>query len=92
MPLVFRFGISDQYFKKRLLLAFDIDKNINANLGWHFGGEFGFTKNFKGRFGVQGEQGEGFRETDVGFGYTLRASPSIIRSACIPSERSAASG
>jgi len=69
MPLVMRMGISDQYFKDRLLLSIDIDKTIRANTGWHAGGEFGFTKNFKGRFGVQGEQGEGFRETDVGFGY-----------------------
>ena len=73
MPLVFRLGLSDQYFKKRLLLAFDLDKNLNANLGYHFGGEFGFSKKFKGRFGFQGSQGEGVRETDVGFGYTIKA-------------------
>jgi tetratricopeptide (TPR) repeat protein len=73
LPLLMRFGISDQYFKKRLLLALDIDKNIRANAGWHFGGEFGFSKNFKGRFGVQGDQGEGVRETDVGFGYTIKS-------------------
>ncbi len=73
MPLVFRVGMSDQYFKKRLLLAFDMDKSLHANPGWHFGGEFGFSKNFKGRFGVQGDQATGLRETDVGFGYTIRA-------------------
>ncbi len=73
MPLVIRLGMADQYFKKRLLLAFDIDKSVHANTGWHFGGEFGFSKNFKGRFGVQGDQGTGLRETDVGFGYTIRA-------------------
>jgi len=73
MPLIFRIGISDQFFKKRLLLAFDIDKSLHANPGWHMGGEFGFSKNFKGRFGIQGEQGEGLRETDVGFGYTIKA-------------------
>lgn len=72
MPLVFRLGISDQFFKKRILLAFDLDKNLNANLGYHFGGEFGLTKTFKGRFGFQGGQGEGIRETDVGFGYTFK--------------------
>jgi len=73
MPLVFRTGISDQFFKKRLLLSFDIVKNIRANAGWNFGGEFGFSRNFKGRFGFQGEQGEGFRETNVGFGYKVKS-------------------
>jgi len=72
-PLVFQAGMSDQFFKKRLLLAADLDKSINANIGYHFGGEFGFTRNFKGRFGLQGDQGEGLRETDVGFGYTLKS-------------------
>lgn len=73
MPLVFRVGMSDLYFKKRLLLAMDIDKSLHANTGWHFGGEFGFTKNFKGRFGVQGDQGTGVRETDIGFGYSIKS-------------------
>jgi tetratricopeptide (TPR) repeat protein len=73
LPLVLRWGMSDQFFKKRLLMALDIDKNIHANTGWHFGSEFAFTKRFKGRFGVQGEQGEGLRETDVGFGYTIKS-------------------
>src|SRR5206468_1883804 len=40
---------------------------------YHFGGEFSFTKRFKGRFGVQGEQGTGLRESDVGFGYTIKS-------------------
>lgn len=73
MPLILRFGVSDQFFKKRLLMAFDIDKSVHANFGWHMGGEFSFSKRFKGRFGVQGEQGEGIRETDVGFGYTIKS-------------------
>jgi len=73
LPLVFRFGVSDQFFKKRLLLAFDINKNIRANAGWNFGGEFGFSRNFKGRFGFQGSQSEGFRETNVGFGYNIKS-------------------
>lgn len=73
LPLVFRFGMSDQFFRKRLLLAIDLDKNIRKDLGYHFGGEFSLTKNFRGRFGVQGEQGGGLRETDVGFGYTIKS-------------------
>ncbi len=73
MPLILRFGVSDQFFKKRLLMAFDIDKSVKGNIGWHMGGEFGFSKRFKGRFGVQGEQSEGLRETDVGFGYTIKS-------------------
>jgi tetratricopeptide (TPR) repeat protein len=73
LPLVFRWGMSDQFFKKRLLLAFDLEKTMRANMGYHFGGEFALSKNFRGRFGFQGEQGEGLRETDVGFGYTIKA-------------------
>jgi len=38
LPLVIRLGMSEYYFKKRLLLAFDLDKNVHANTGWHFGG------------------------------------------------------
>ncbi|OGR93409.1 MAG: hypothetical protein A2992_03590 [Elusimicrobia bacterium RIFCSPLOWO2_01_FULL_59_12] len=68
-PLVLRLGVSDQFFKKRLLMGADLDKNMDSEMGYHVGGEFGFTKRFKGRFGVQGSQGEGLRETDVGFGY-----------------------
>jgi tetratricopeptide (TPR) repeat protein len=73
MPLMFRMGLSDQYFKKRLLLALDIDKSINANPGYHFGGEFAFTRNFMGRFGLQGNQATGLQETDIGFGYTIKS-------------------
>ena len=73
MPLVFRSGVSDQFFKKRLLMALDLDKSLHANFGWHFGGEFDFTKKFKGRFGLQGAQGEGLGESDVGFGYTIKS-------------------
>jgi tetratricopeptide (TPR) repeat protein len=73
LPIVLRVGMSNQYFKKRLLLAFDIDKSLHANTGWHFGGEFALSKNFKGRFGLQGEQSGGLRESDVGFGYTIKA-------------------
>ena len=68
-PLILRAGVSDYFFKKRLLMALDLDKNIHANLGYHVGGEFAFTKRFSGRFGVQGSQSEGVNETDVGFGY-----------------------
>ncbi len=68
-PFILRMGVSDQFFKKRLLLSLDIDKNFSANMAYHFGGEFGFTKRFKGRFGIQGSQSEGLSETDVGFGY-----------------------
>ena len=73
LPLIFRLGASDQFFKRRLLIDVDINKNFNANTGWSTGGEFSFTRNFKGRFGLQGDLGEGFRETDMGFGYTLKS-------------------
>ncbi len=73
LPLVFRFGFSDQFFKRRLLLSTDIDKNLAANTGLHLGGEFGFTKKFKGRVGIQYDLGEGLRETDVGFGYSIKS-------------------
>jgi len=68
-PLILRFGVSDQFFKKRLLLSMDIDKNFDSTLGYHVGGEFAMTKRFRGRAGVQGGQGQGIQETDVGFGY-----------------------
>lgn len=68
-PLVLRGGVSDYFFKKRLLMAMDIAKNFDSEMGYHIGGEFGFTKRFVGRFGVQGSQGQGLQETDVGFGY-----------------------
>ncbi len=73
MPLIFRFGISDKFFKNRLLLALDIDKSAKDTPGWHMGGEFAFSKRFKGRAGVQGSQAGGIRETDVGFGYTIKS-------------------
>ena len=72
-PLGLRLGISDQYFKKRLLLAMDVSKNLQANTGLHTGGEFSFSKNFKGRAGIQYQMGEGLQETDVGFGYTIKS-------------------
>src|SRR5262249_24927928 len=68
-PLIIRFGASNFFFKKRLLLALDLDKNVHDTFGYHFGGEFNFTKRSQGRFGVQGGQSDGVRETDVGFGY-----------------------
>src|ERR1700691_259489 len=73
MPLEFRVGISDQYFKKKLLLALDIDKSVNANPDMHVGGEFACTKNFKGRFGLQVNQADGLQETHIGFGYTIKS-------------------
>lgn len=73
LPLIFRLGVSDQFFKNRLLLSFDLNKNTRSNNEMHFGGEFGFTRRFKARFGFVNEMGEGFRETTVGFGYAIKS-------------------
>jgi tetratricopeptide (TPR) repeat protein len=72
-PLVLRLGLSDQFFKRRLLLDLDVEKNLNANTNMNLGGEFALTKNFKIRTGMQYQMGEGLQETDVGFGYQFKS-------------------
>jgi len=74
LPLIFRFGSSHPFLKKKLLVAFDIDKNLKANMNWHIGTEYWLVEFLAMRIGFDGE--EGIRETTAGFGvkyqnYTL---------------------
>lgn len=66
LPLVFRTGASHPFLRKKLLVAFDIDKSMKANMGWHIGAEY-WVINFAAlRIGFEGENG--IRETTAGFG------------------------
>ncbi|MBN1824104.1 MAG: PorV/PorQ family protein [Endomicrobiales bacterium] len=66
LPLILRFGASHPFLRNKLLLAFDLDKNLKANMGWHIGAEY-WVINFAAlRIGFEGEQG--IRETTAGFG------------------------
>jgi len=66
MPIIFRFGASHPFLRDKLLLAFDIDKNMSANMGWHIGTEYWVLSFAALRIGFQGEKA--LRETDAGFG------------------------
>ncbi len=66
LPLIFRFGASHTFLRKKLLVAFDIDKNLKANMGWHIGAEYWVVNFACLRLGFEGEQG--IRETSAGFG------------------------
>lgn len=66
LPIILRTGASHTFLRKKLLVAFDIDKNMKANMGWHLGAEY-WVVNFAAlRIGFDGEQG--IRETSAGFG------------------------
>ncbi|PKN01163.1 MAG: hypothetical protein CVU77_06720 [Elusimicrobia bacterium HGW-Elusimicrobia-1] len=70
MPLVFRMGASHKFLKDKLLLAFDIDKSMEANLGWHIGTEYYLMNYLAMRLGFEGESG--IRETTAGFGFKYK--------------------
>jgi tetratricopeptide (TPR) repeat protein len=66
LPLIFRAGVSQPFLRKKLLVAFDIDKNMNAAMGWHVGAEY-WVINFAAlRLGFQSDTG--LNETTAGFG------------------------
>jgi tetratricopeptide (TPR) repeat protein len=68
LPIIFRFGVSQPFLRNKLLVAFDINKNIKANMGWNIGAEY-WVINFAAlRLGFTGDQGVGMRETTGGFG------------------------
>jgi tetratricopeptide (TPR) repeat protein len=70
LPLIFRAGVSQPFLRNKMLVAFDIDKNLKANMGWHIGAEY-WVVNFAAlRIGFEGEQG--IRETTAGFGVKYR--------------------
>jgi len=66
LPLIFRFGVSDSFMRKKLLVDFDINKNMKANMEWHIGTEYWLVNFAAVRLGFQGENG--IRETTAGFG------------------------
>ncbi|MBN1620980.1 MAG: PorV/PorQ family protein [Endomicrobiales bacterium] len=66
LPLIFRTGASHKFLRDKLLIAFDIDKNIRANMGWHLGAEYWLINFASLRLGFEGEKG--IRETTAGFG------------------------
>lgn len=70
MPLIFRMGASHKFLKDKLLLAFDIDKSMEANLGWHIGTEYYLMNYLAMRLGFEGESG--IRETTAGFGFKYK--------------------
>ena len=70
LPIIFRVGASQPFLRKKLLLAFDIDKNMNAAMGWHIGGEYWIIDFAALRIGFQGEKA--LRETTAGFGVKYR--------------------
>lgn len=70
MPMIFRVGASHKFLKEKLLLAFDIDKSLTANLGWHLGTEYYLMNYLAMRLGFEGESG--IRETTAGFGFKYR--------------------
>lgn len=66
LPLIFRFGASQAFMRKKLLVDFDINKNMAANMEWHIGTEYWIVNFAALRIGFQGEKG--IRETTAGFG------------------------
>jgi len=66
LPLIFRAGVSHPFLRKKLAVAFDIDKSMKANLGWHIGAEYWLVNFTCLRLGFEGEKG--IRETSAGFG------------------------
>lgn len=66
LPIIFRTGVSHPFMKKRVLVAFDIEKSLTANLGWHIGMEYWLMNYLAMRLGFEGEGG--IRETTAGFG------------------------
>lgn len=70
LPIIFRLGAAHPFLKKKLLVAFDIDKSLTANLGWHLGVEYWLMNYLAMRLGFEGE--EGIRETTIGFGFRYK--------------------
>jgi tetratricopeptide (TPR) repeat protein len=67
LPIIFRAGVSHPFLRKKLLAAFDITKNMNANMGWGIGAEY-WVINFAAlRIGFNGGD-VGALETNAGFG------------------------
>lgn len=70
LPLIFRGGVKQSFLRDKLIVAFDIDKSMRANLGWHIGAEYWVINFIALRVGFEGERG--IRETTAGFGVKYR--------------------
>ncbi len=70
LPMIFRVGAAHPFMKKKFLLAFDIEKSLNANLGWHIGTEYWLMNYLAMRLGFEGEGR--IRETTAGFGFKYK--------------------
>jgi len=70
LPLVIRVGNAFSFLNDRLLFALDINKGVEANPDWHFGGEYWLLQWFGLRFGIVGAPQ--LQETDFGFGLRYR--------------------
>jgi len=66
LPLIVRFGISNRFLKDKLLLSFDLEKNLKAQPTWCVGTEYNIVNFLALRLGFTGETG--FRESNAGFG------------------------
>jgi len=66
LPIIMRMGVSQPFLRNKLLVDFDIDKNMKADMEWHLGTEY-WVVNFAAiRLGFTGQQG--ITETAAGFG------------------------
>ncbi|MCB4791981.1 MAG: PorV/PorQ family protein [Elusimicrobia bacterium] len=66
LPLILKIGASQKFLRDKLMVALDLDKNMNTNMGWHIGTEYWAINFVALRLGFQGESG--LRETTAGFG------------------------
>lgn len=73
IPVALRAGASYKMLKDKVLVALDLEKGGQANLGYHLGAEYWLLNFAALRFGVDGAAGEGVRETDAGFGVRIKS-------------------
>lgn len=79
LPLTFRFGAGYRTLRDRLVLAFDFDKIMKANFGWHTGAEYWLLDFAAVRIGFEGQSGEivestaglGLKYKNYGFDYAF---------------------
>lgn len=66
LPIILRAGLSHPFLRKKMLVAFDINKNLKADMEWHLGAEYWVVNFMAMRLGFAGQQG--ISETSAGFG------------------------
>lgn len=70
LPLIFKFGTSYRFLKERLIVGFDLEKNINSELKWMLGGEYWVLNFLALRLGFEGLSY--LKETTAGVGFKYR--------------------